>query len=120
MVDAMQSHTKVLLAICISFFASTASALDIARCGKPEGHAYYPQKGLVKKSDSGWNKYAITSGVMMLTKNNDDKFDLLYVDSTQRITSTIADGGTIIPIRLNPDDLAFVIGYKDVFETYNF
>jgi hypothetical protein len=45
---------------------------------------------------------------------------MLYVDTRKKITSTTADGGKVVPFRLNKDDIAIIIAYDDLIEIYNF
>ena len=112
----IKSVALLLAALCL---ASGARAADVANCENPKGHAFYPQKGLVKK-DSGWKTDGIPSGKFTLTKNDQDAFDLLFIDATQKVTSTTAAGGKIVLMRANPDDIAFVVAYSDAIEIYNF
>ena len=106
--------------IMLSFCSASSFGVDIANCENPSGHAFYPQKGLVQKKDSGWKTDGITSGRFTLTKNDQDVFDLLFVDATQRVTSTTAANGKVVLMRAYPDDIAFVVAYFDAIEIYNF
>jgi hypothetical protein len=111
---------RVLLIVSLIALSFGASAATLANCESPSGHVYFPQKGLVTKKDSGWQTDKISSGKFTLTKNSQNQYDLLFVDTTKRITSTVADGGKIVLMRKNPDDVAFVIVYSDLIEIYNF
>jgi hypothetical protein len=112
---------KILkIAVLSLFFTSVALAADLANCESPIGQAYFPHKGLVNKKESGWQTDKISGGKFTLTKNSQNQYDLLFIDSTKRITSTVADGGKIVPMRRNADDAAFIIAYSDAIEIYNF
>jgi hypothetical protein len=108
------------IAVLSLVLISAVRAEDIANCESPSGQAFFPHKGLVNKKDSGWQADKISGGKFTLTKNSQLQYDLLFVDSTKRITSTVADGGKIVPMRRNADDAAFIIAYSDAIEIYNF
>jgi hypothetical protein len=112
----IKSVVLLLAALCL---ASGAKAADVANCENPKGHVFYPQKGLVKK-DAGWKTDGIANAKFTLTTNDQNAFDLLFIDATQKVTSTTAAGGQIVLMRANPDDMAFVVAYSDAIEIYNF
>jgi hypothetical protein len=105
-----------LLLCCVS----AVHAEDIANCQSPSGHVYFTHRGVIGKSDAGWTTDKITSGKFTLTRNSQRKYDLLFVDASKRVTSTVADGGNIVLMRHYADDAAFIIAYADTLEIYNF
>ncbi len=111
---------KLITGLALSLMGTVASAQNIANCSDPKGHAYYPVKGVIKKADSGWANDAITGGKFTLMKVGDRKFDILFVDRTNTIQSTLGTGGLIVPLRLNDDDIAVLVNYGDSTEIYNF
>jgi hypothetical protein len=111
---------KLIGTLCALFLASVASAQTIATCSDPKGHAYYPIKGVIKKADAGWSKDAITGGKVTLMKVGDQKFDILFVDTSNTIQSTLATGGLVVPLRITADDIAVLVNYGDSTEFYDF
>lgn len=73
---------------------ASVSAQELATCLNPEGHAYYPQRGIVQAKDAGWTKDKISPGIFTLRKVSDDDYDVLYVDATKGCTRRKAKAGT--------------------------
>ncbi len=97
-----------------------AYAVDVANCSNPSGKSYFPFLGLMDKKDSGWSDDKISDGVITLTKNDANEYDLLYIDTTKRITSSKADGGTVIFLRKGLNEAAFLVSYQNAIEIYTF
>lgn len=116
----MSQIIKRLFVFYMLAISTAVYATDIANCHSPKGHIFYPQKGVVQKKDSGWQTDEISGGKFILTMESNDRFDLLFSDATNIVTSTIAAGGQVIRLRSNPDDLAIFIAYRDAIELFNF
>jgi hypothetical protein len=110
---------KFLLFVIFIGFSQLAAAADIASCHSPQGQSFYPLKGLTPEKDTGWMKDSISGGQMTLTTDGKN-FDMLYVDARKKITSTVSDGGKVLPFRIYKDDIAIIIAYEDLIEIYNF
>lgn len=102
--------------------ASTAAqATDIASCSDPEGHAYFPEIGIVGKKDSGWSVDKITGGITKLVKLSEGEFDILFVDATKDIISAKGDGATIIPLNRGESVFSVLVVYPGkTAEIYTF
>ena len=101
-----------LVLVVFLIFSSNSYSVDIAECSNPSGKAYYPETGLVNKSDSGWNNNErITSGLTKLIKTDKDKFDILFVDARKKIISTVEDGGRILKLNRGKDLISFLVVY---------
>lgn len=110
---------KYLLFATLSALSGTAFSENLFTCSNLSGQAYYPYRGLVPKDKAGWTKDAISGGSFTLTKTADHKFDLLYTDSTKRVVSTIADGGSVIALGTGKDYASILVNYPDkTVETY--
>lgn len=112
----------ILLLIC----SSTCQAQIVAQCSSPIGFGYYPYMGLVpEKSDSGlhsgWNEDGISGGLFQLNKVDESNFDILFVDATKQIISSVADGGVVIKNSSSQDSASFVVFYpRKTIEIYTF
>jgi hypothetical protein len=111
---------RLIAGLALSLLGTVASAQNIATCSDPKGHAYYPAKGVSKKADSRWTKDAITGGKVTLIKVGDRKLDILFVDTSNTIQSTIGTGGLVVPLRITNNDIAVLVNYGDSTEIYNF
>ena len=101
--------------------SATALATDIASCGDPEGHAYFPEHGLVGKKDSGWSIDKITGGITKLVKLSEGEYDILFVDATRDIISSKGDGATIIPLNNGEKVFSVLVVYPGkTAEIYTF
>jgi hypothetical protein len=105
-----------------SIFTPLAFAVDIASCSNPSGKAYYPEYGLISKEKAGWEQdEKITGGITKLSKIGKDKYDILFVDSTKRIVSSVEDGGTVLSLNKSPDAASFLVIYPGkTVEIYTF
>ncbi len=115
---------KLILIILVIFFAicskSWAEAELIANCEGAYGHAYYHYYGITPKDKSGWDKDAISKGKFSFKKVDDDKFDLLFIDASQSITSSIQSGASIFPVIRTDTSMTVLVIYPSVVETYSF
>lgn len=101
-----------LVLVVFLIFSSNSYSVDIAQCSNPSGRAYYPEIGLVNKSNSGWdNNEKITSGLTKLIKTDKDKFDIIFVDARKKIISTVEDGGQILKLNRGKDLISFLVIY---------
>ena len=88
-------------------------AVDIASCSNPIGKAYYPEIGLVTKGKSGWEQNEkITNGIVKLSKTAEGKYDILFVDSTQQITSSVEDGDSVLMLNRGDNVVSFLVVYR--------
>jgi len=114
----MKSAAALLASL---LFCAVASAQDLATCTSPTGHAYYPNKGLVKKKDSGWSVDKISGGIVTLKKLSAKEFDILWVDTTKSIHSAVQDGGLVRLLRTGESDMTFLVFYPgQTIELYTF
>lgn len=93
----------------------------VARCTDSKGKSYFPNVGLITKDKSGWEDDAITGGVITLTRDKKGNFDVMFLDATKRITSSVDDGGLVKVFAKDDDALGVVVIYpNNTLETYNF
>ncbi len=112
---------RYLLTLCLIIFAKHVFSQTIATCGKTEGFALYHYQGLIKKSDSGFKKDEIPSGLVTLQKKANGNFDILLVDSRKKIISLAQDGGEIVLLRKGSRDATFMHYHVGmVIELYTF
>jgi hypothetical protein len=115
---------KLILISLVIFFTicskSWAEAELIANCEGAYGHAYYHYYGITPKDKSGWDKDAISKGKFSFKKVDDDKFDLLFIDASQSITSSIQSGASIFPVIRTDTSMTVLVIYPSVVETYSF
>ena len=107
----------ILFAICSRSWAEDKL---IANCEGVYGHAYYHYHGIVLKDKSGWVKEAISEGKFSLKKFETDKLDLLFIDASQSIKSTIQSGASIFPVIRTDTSMTVLVIYPSVAETYSF
>ncbi len=88
---------RLFLLLSLLLFNQAVIATEIASCHSPSGTAYYPETGLVIKKNSGWSKDKISNGLTKLIKNKNNEYDILFVDATNKINSTVEQGGKILP-----------------------
>lgn len=81
----------------------------------------YHYQGVIKKSDSGFKKDEIPSGLVTLQKTANGNFDILLVDSRKKIISLAQDGGEIVLLRKGSKDATFMHYHVGmVIELYTF
>ena len=98
-----------------------AQATDIASCSDPQGHAYFPEGGLIGKKDSGWSEDKISGGITKLVKLSEGEYDILFVDATKDIISSKGDGATIIPLNRGESAFSVLVVYPGkTAEVYTF
>jgi hypothetical protein len=121
---------KVLCCIMITLSALLYSTLSfgqiVAQCSDPKGFGYYPYMGLIpEKSENGlhagWNEDGISRGLFQLNKVDETNFDILFVDATKQIISSVADGGVVIKNSSSENSASFVVIYpRKTIEIYTF
>lgn len=102
---------KLLLASALMIHSQSAFAIDIAACSNPTGKGYYPEIGIVKRQDSGWQDEAIAGGITKAIKHDDGSFDILFVDARKEIISAVADGGTVLMLNRGERQVSFLVVY---------
>ena len=93
---------SILYVVGISFalFVSSANADVVARCGALEGYTFVLEGPLVKKEDSGWEHGGVTGGSTSIIFL-DNRFDIIFSDTTGTTRSARADGAEIHLLGLN-------------------
>ncbi|KRG54293.1 hypothetical protein ABB25_13785 [Stenotrophomonas koreensis] len=117
----MEALVRLLVFLFAAFASLSAHATDIASCSEPSGKGYYPETGVIKKADSGWEDEKISSGITKLTKNSGGEYDILFVDIRREIISARADGGTVIPLSRGAKSFSVLVVYPGkTAEVYTF
>ena len=81
----------------VTFWSAVALSEGLhVQCGESAGWSYYFTGGVVKEEMAGFRSDAITGGKTTLIWNYADEADVLYLDSTGKMASSAADGGTIV------------------------
>lgn len=103
--------------IAISFilislaYSPSVMAETIASCSNLKGHAYYPYQGITSEKNSGWKQDQISPGTTELQKENTG-YDIIYTDSTKKVSSTIKDDGAKITfLNKSENDFSFLVQY---------
>ena len=102
---------KVVVFLALLGSSSYACAADIASCSEPTGKGYYPEIGIVKKEDAGWEDEAITGGITKLVRNSDGSYDILFVDARKEIISAVQDGAFIVMLNQGENAASFLVVY---------
>jgi hypothetical protein len=110
---------KLLIVLAFLAVSQSIHAEEVAVCGGESGYSYFAGYGMVPENKVGWAKDAITGGKITVTVTN-NKYDLLYVDATGSLVSTVQDGGDVIFTSSSPQDLSFVVLYGRATEVYTF
>jgi hypothetical protein len=95
------------------FFLTGVTFADetiIARCENPKGMVYYPYVGLMTKGYSGWKDDAITGGIIEFIVKDKD-LDILFIDATKEIHSVNAQGGKIILLSQQDNQISIMAYY---------
>ncbi len=112
---------KAIILVIGIILGSNVFALEIASCSNPSGTTYYPELGLIDKNDSGWQSDKITGGITKLSKLGKKDFDIVYVDATNRITSSKESGATVILLSQGKNNISVLVVYQGVLaEVYSF
>ncbi len=112
---------KLPLFALLASLPLSSMAADIASCSNPTGKGYYPELGIVKKADAGWEDEAITGGITKAIKRDDGSFDILFVDVRKEIVSATADGGTVLLLNRGERQVSFLVVYPaKTAEVYTF
>lgn len=108
-------------ALFVGVGSATAYAEDLAVCGGVSGKAYFLEKGIVTKKNSGWNDDRISGGRTTLVKLADNGYDVLFVDSLGAVVSTVQKGAKVIKMRQGASDMTFLVYYPgNTIEIYTF
>ena len=115
---------KNKLAFLIPFLlmiSTNSYATDIARCSNPTGKSYYPYLGLMNKEDTGWVDDGITGGITSLVRNENNEYDIFFVDASKQIISSKHDGGKVYMLSQGINDASFLVIYPGkTVEVYTF
>jgi hypothetical protein len=104
---------------CIGSYS--AYAIEIASCSNPAGKSYFPEFAMVNKDNAGWKDDKITGGITKLSKFGKEDFDILYVDVTNRITSSKEAGATILVLNKGKNFISILVYYPETTsEIYTF
>ena len=115
---------KYKLAYLITFLlmvSTNSYATDVAQCANPSGKSYYPYLGLMAKKDSGWVDDGISGGITSLVRDENNEYDILFVDASKRIISSKHDGGKVYKLSQGSNDASFLVIYPGkTVEVYTF
>ena len=99
-----------------------AKVIDVATCSSPKGWVYYNYSGVMPKNKSGWQEDAISKGVFTIKKLSDNTYDILVKDSRGALFSLNQDGGKVMLVRYNIDDVAYlhysIIGVVEIYNIF--
>ena len=116
----MKNKLAFLIPFLLMIFTNSYAA-DIARCSNPTGKSYYPFLGLMNKEDSGWVDDGITGGITSLVRNENNEYDILFVDASKQIISSKLDGGKVYMVSQGINDASFLVIYPGkTIEVYTF
>ena len=101
----------LLLLLVLPISTVIAQPQVIASCSNPKGKSYYPELGLVKKNTSGWSDDAITGGVTNVKKIGKDKYDVVFLDVTKQIVSSLEDGGNVFLLNKGTNVFSLLVVY---------
>lgn len=121
-------NRALLLLFTLGLLTGSTSCFSqiIAQCTNAQGFGYYPYMGLVPENSkdglhAGWNEDAITGGLFQLNKIDEKNFDILFVDATKQIVSSVADGAVVIKNSIGVDSASFLVLYPGkTIEIYTF
>lgn len=118
----MNKITIIVVSIFLSAFSISGYSTEIAECSNPSGKAYYAELGIVSKKNAGWEQNEkITGGIVKSSKIGKDKYDILFVDASKRIISSVEDGGTVLMLSRGEKSVAFLVVYMGkTAEIYTF
>ncbi|WP_290539072.1 hypothetical protein [Alcanivorax sp.] len=112
---------KIVTFIAGLLLSGILSASPVAQCFSPKGYTYYPEIGHIGQDSAGWKEDQISQGKVTLVKDADGKFDILFIDASETITSSRADGGTVAMVSRGKGSASFVVLYPGkTVETYTF
>lgn len=104
-------YYAITLFIFSFLFIETANAEVIASCSNLKGHAYYPHQDIISEKDSGWKQDEVSPSVIELHKEGAE-YDITYLDSTKKSSSTIKhDKAKIISLYNGKDDFSLLVQY---------
>lgn len=101
------------LLIATSAGQSRASAETIATCsGNSQGKAYYVYGGIVPKDKSGFVDDGTNDNKISLTLNDQQEWDILWVDARQEIYSARDSGGSVSFIGIGSTGFTLSVVYN--------
>ena len=110
----------VFIVACCFFAPSVSFAEDVAVCGNSTGKSYFADREMNPHETIGWTDDKMT-GKFTFKKNDDGTLDLLYLDSTGSIKSSIAEGAKIVPASISDDAVSIVVLYPNsLVSSYTF
>lgn len=112
---------RITIFAAVLLLPGMVSASSIAQCSSPKGYSYYPEIGHIGQDSAGWKEDQISQGKVTLIKDSDGKFDILFIDASETITSSRSDGGTVAMVSRGKSSASFVVLYPGkTVETYTF
>ncbi len=109
--------------ITVGLLASQGVNADvIAECGGSKGYAYFYPAPLVKEADAGFTEDAISKGSFSIV-TIEDKFDVIFTDTSGSTQSSLSQGASVIPIGSVPDEgrIVVLVNYPDrTVEIYSY
>lgn len=97
------------------------NASSIAQCASPKGYSYYPETKFVGPEQAGWQEDQISQGKITLVKDAKGNFDILFIDASETVSSSRADGGTIQMVSKGSESVSFLVLYSGkTVEIYTF
>jgi len=105
---------KMILGVILTTFVAAIpvdafSAETIVTCKNPAGHANYHYAGILQEKDRGFVEDKITGGITTLIKIKENEYDILFVDTREKIISTKSDGGRVVLLRKGKNDATFLL-----------
>jgi hypothetical protein len=112
----------LIIGLATTLCVNASYAETIANCGNLEGHAYYQQQGSITEKNSGWKPDKISDGNIALQKLKEG-YDIVYVDSTNNMSSTLQDDKAKITLLNRTDEeLTFLVhlpsGGSDIYRFF--
>ena len=111
---------KKIIFILIALSLNNAHSKTLANCSSPSGYAYYPFIGMAKKKNSGWTEDGI-SGMRTTVTYKDSELDILYIDATDMLTSSLGSGAKLYPVITNENYFSILsIWFDNATELFTF
>jgi hypothetical protein len=75
----------------------------------------------MQDKNSGWKEIPL-NGTVYSKKVSDNQFDILYTDARNEPISSLLDGASVVLLRKNPNEMAFMVSSPDksAIEIYDF
>src|SRR5690606_27047556 len=87
--EARMYLTLPFFVLVLTIIALPAQAKDLAKCEGLNGYAYFMNTEGTDTKETGWDSDVNAKGKIILKTNEDGKFDLLYLDPTNVMMSSI-------------------------------